>query len=191
MAGCGSEQETYKKEAKAFCDVHNPEHWKEFAKTGSMADLEKELNSRIDKAVKSKAFKDILVQLDQVGFVRELYPTAQAKISALIGENWECPYYRAFYSLSFERQPEGAAAGDIDKDAVVVGIDAQGNYTVNSMELMDNAPQTLKDAIKTVAATSPPNVVVKTQENTPKEALDSALRVLFDMGIERTKIVSP
>ena len=110
VAGCGSEQETYKQEAQAFCEVHNPENWKAFAKTGSQAELEKELKRRIGKVVKSKAFNDILVQLDQVEFVRELYPAAQAKISALIGEKWVCPYYQAFYSLSFERQPDGTAA---------------------------------------------------------------------------------
>jgi biopolymer transport protein ExbD len=129
--------------------------------------------------------------LDKVEFMRELYPTAQTKISKLTDEKWECPYYQEFYSVSFERQPGEAVTTDIDKDTVVIHIDAQGNYTVNSMELMDNEAQTLKDAVKTVAATSPPKVVVKTETNTPKVALDSALHVLYEMGVKKTQIVTP
>ena len=56
---------------------------------------------------------------------------------------------------------------------------------------MDNKPETLKDAIKTVAATSPPKVVVKTEENTPKDSLDSALRVLYEMGVKKSSIITP
>jgi len=188
---CGSEQATYKQEAKAFCEVHNPENWKDFAKTGSPGDLETELNKRIDKVVKTKAFKGVVAELNKVEFMRELYPTAQTKISELIGEKWECPYYQEFYSVSFERQPGEVMTTEIDKDTVVIGIDAQGNYTVNSMELMDNEPQTLKDAIKTVAATTPPKVVVKTSENTPKSALESALEALAEMGVKKARIITP
>jgi hypothetical protein len=135
---CSSEQAKYKKEAKAFCEVHNPNNWKEFAKTGSPDELQKELETRIDKVVKTKAFKDIIAELNQVEFMRELYPTAQTKISELTGEKWECPYYQEFYSVSFERRPGEAVTTDIDKDTVVIHIEGQGNYTVNSMELMDN-----------------------------------------------------
>ena len=191
--GCNPEQENYKKEAAAFCEVHNPENWRAFAKTGSPGELQKELNSRIDQVVKTTAFKKIVAELNQVEFMRKLYPTAQSKISKLIGRQWECPYYKEFYTITFERLPKDTITTDIDKDkdVVVIGIDAKGNYTVNSMELMDNAPETLKDAIKMVAATSPPKVVVKTEENTPKDSLDSALRVLYGMGVKHTSIISP
>lgn len=188
---CGQKQATYKQEAKAFCEVHNPENWKEFAKNGSPDKLAKELNKRIDKVVKTSALKNAIAELSKVEFMRELYPTAQTKISELIGEKWECPYYQEFYSVSFERQPGDAMTTDIDKETVVIGIDAQGNYTVNSMELMDNESQTLKDAIKTVAATTPPKVVVKTMENTPKAALESALSVAAEMGVKKARIITP
>ena len=190
-SGCESQQEILKKDASAFCEIHNPENWTEFAKTGSPAELEKELNKRIDKAIKTKAFKDVVAELNQVEFMRELYPTAQSKISNLIGEKWDCPYYQEFYSVRFERHPAPQSATDFSSDTVVLGIDANGNYTVNSMELMDNKPETLKDAIKTVAATSPPKVVVKTEENTPKDSLDSALRVLYEMGVKKSSIITP
>jgi hypothetical protein len=191
VSACESQQEILKKEANAFCEIHNPENWKEFAKTGSPAELEKELNKRIDKAIKTKALKDVIAELNQVEFMRELYPTAQKKISNLIGENWDCPFYQEFYSVRFERHPAPPSAIYISNDTIVVGIDANGNYTVNSMELMDNKPETLKDAIKTVAATSPPKVVVKTEENTPKESLDSALHVLYEMGVKKSTIITP
>ena len=190
-SGCESQQGILKKEANAFCEIHNPDNWKKFAKTGSPAELEKELNKRIDKTIKTKAFKDIIAELNQVEFMRELYPTAQLKISDLIGEKWDCPFYQEFYSVRFERYPAPPSATDISNDTIVLGIDANGNYTVNSMELMDNKPETLKDAIKTVAATSPPKVVIKTEENTPKESLDSALHVLYEMGVKKFTIITP
>jgi hypothetical protein len=109
-----SDIENHKQEAKDFCEIHNPNNWKEFAKTASPDELEKELEKRVDKVVKTKAFKDIIAELNQVEFMRTLYPAAQTKISELIGEMWECPYYQEFYSVSFERQPGEAVTTDID-----------------------------------------------------------------------------
>ena len=199
VAGCHSQRETYRKEAKAFCDVHNPENWKAFAKTGSLEQLPTELNHRIHKVVHTEAFKNIVAELNQIRFLRQLYPGAQTKITQLTGEQWDCSYYQAFYSVKFERISDdtvtavhnSAATAKDDKNVIVVGIDTQGNYTVNSMELMDNSPQTLQQAIKTVAASTKPYVIISKVSLTPNSALNAALKVLQQMGISNVTIVTP
>jgi biopolymer transport protein ExbD len=189
-AACNSKQDTYRQEAKAFCEVHNPNNWKEYANAPGSVDLQKEVNRRVSEVIHTREFKQIVADLDKIQFARELYGAAQRKISALTGEPWDCPYYQQFYAVSFEQK--GTSVPDLgDKNTVVVSIDNNGNYTVNTMELMNNEQDTLKQAILKVAATPPPKVIVKTSENTPKEAIDAVMNTLHDLGVKNATLVTP
>jgi hypothetical protein len=189
--GCTANVENLKQEAAAFCGVYDPRNWKEFEDQAGAVDLEKELNKRIGQVIKSDEFKQIISELEQVEYARDLYVTAQTKISALIGEKWDCTYFQEFYAISFVSHSDSFGFDYEDGNVVIVAIDGAGNFTVNSMELMDNKPETLKQGIKTVAASQQPKVIIKTTESTPKEALDVAMNTLHSMGVENTTVITP
>lgn len=127
ILACGSIQDTHRREAREFCKLHNPEHWREFSKSASPVELQTALKAKINSVVKTKAFRQIITELEQVRILRALYTTAQSKISQLTGESWNCPDYIAFYSVSFlgmhkENEPEEIIEGN-----VIVGVDENGH----------------------------------------------------------------
>ena len=190
LAGCKSKLDVYKEEAQQFCEVHNPSEWKAHVKKTGETNVKEELDRRVNSVVITEEFKKIVDELNKVEFMRELYSTAQAEISKLIQDKWECVYYREFYTVRFERSQGDMAAQPSEEGLITIVIDADGNITISSMELMDNQLETLRQGIETIATESPPKIVIKTRENTPKSTLNGVTGLLYKMGVRKATIIS-
>jgi biopolymer transport protein ExbD len=187
--GCTTNDKNYEDEAIAFCEAHNPLNWVAYQNRADAVDLKKALDKRLSQVIESDEFNKIINALDQVVFSRQLYPTAQSKISALIGKDWECKYYQAFYAIDFVQYPTPL---DSDSDAaVILAIDDAGNFSVNAMKLIDNRVDTLKRGIVMAASASPPKVIIQTSPSAPKEALNAALDLLRKLKVKKVSIITP
>jgi len=123
---------TYRKEAKAFCNLHNPAPWNDYIKSHTLGELRHQLNIGIKKAVHSWDFLAIISELDAARFDRNPYPEAQQKISRLIGEKWECPFYQQFYAEIYEPRHQKEleyVTDDMSKTLEYSREEAEKDYT--------------------------------------------------------------
>ncbi|MCI0505106.1 MAG: hypothetical protein L0Z73_03250, partial [Gammaproteobacteria bacterium] len=56
--------ETHKKEAAAFCEIYNPQNWKEYPKNTSLEEFNAELAKRISAIVVTEEFRSIFIKFN-------------------------------------------------------------------------------------------------------------------------------
>ena len=130
---CGSTNESLKKEAYAYCEIYNLDNW-DFSKYSDAWALQNELSKRIKSTVKSKEITQILDQFASDHSHLDFHAYMETELSKLIGEKWDCPAHKKFYSRS-NAQTSGETTTIVTTDQssnpandneVVVWIDKDG-----------------------------------------------------------------
>ena len=151
---CGSTNESLKKEAYAYCEIYNLDNW-DFSKYSDAWALQNELSKRIKSTVKSKEITQILDQFASDHSHLDFHAYMETELSKLIGEKWDCPAHKKFYSRS-NAQTSGETTTIVTTDQssnpandneVVVWIDKDGNYYINSSDTAISDSFSLKEAL--------------------------------------------
>ncbi len=133
LQGCFGETklESVQKDAAAFCEIHNLNSWQAFFSQQPAginevdSGLYDELDSRIEKVIKTSELSGVITELNQVQWRKQLYPTAIEKISKLIKEDWECSYYEEFYSIKAEKVSDFKQA-----ETLTINISGEGLISI-------------------------------------------------------------
>ncbi|WP_157678092.1 hypothetical protein [Oleiphilus messinensis] len=105
IVGCDNDHlEVIRADAHTFCEIHNPTNWKSYSENNSIEHLDQELSKRIESSLKTHEMKSVVAELSNIQFFKELYPAAKEKITALIQSEWNCEYYKMFYSITFTNE---------------------------------------------------------------------------------------
>ncbi|GAA3936853.1 hypothetical protein [Litoribacillus peritrichatus] len=158
LQGCFGETklESLQKDATAFCEVHNLNSWQEFFSQQPAginevdSGLYDELDSRIEKVIKTSEFSEVITELNQVQWRKQLYPTVAEKISKLIKEDWECSHYEEFYSIKAEKVSNFKQAETLSIEISgegLISISLATPQQVEMTELYDSLKQVLREQV--------------------------------------------
>jgi len=145
LGACDSKQETFKREASAFCDVHKMEHWKDYKNTGSFLDFQDELVKRINKVLVTDEFRDIFKRLSEDDSRPDPYLFFQTEIKKLTGAAWDCPEVQAIWSVKWNKASEQSIDGQ-ESPAVSIEIKGNGDYLLNQKRIAAKN----KDALQSI-----------------------------------------
>ena len=96
---CGTTNDTLKKEAYAYCEIYNLNNW-DFSKYPDAWALQNALSKRIKSTVKSKEIIQLLDKFAGDHGHLDFHAYMETELSKLIGEKWDCPAHKKFYSRS-------------------------------------------------------------------------------------------
>jgi hypothetical protein len=159
--GCAPKANLHIQEAAALCDVYNPDNWKDFSQKQevSYSELLSELANRISQVIVTPEFRNIFKELSETSYSPDMnvYTFYQERISKLTGTEWNCPFAKDFYSVEWKSEPSTPESrirleqkGDDAKNSgneVVVWIDKDGNYYIDSDDTGILDTSSLKDAL--------------------------------------------
>jgi hypothetical protein len=194
VVGCSSKTETYKKEAEAFCNVHNPENWRDYKNTGSYFEFQDELVKRISKVVVSEEFRNIFKKLSEDDSRPDAYSFYKTEIEKLTGEEWNCPYAKDFYSVEWKSehitpgQPTSAAS-DGETEELVIRLEQNGDYIINSEKVAAQDSEKIDQLLKEFLNKNP-KVKIITADGVSKEQLLEAMDKLSHLGVTHVSIVT-
>ena len=80
----------YKAEAHAFCEVFNPDKWKDTPADAQPAEIQQMLSDRLAVAVHSEKMKDIVKTIPTIP-MNLRYKYVMENVSAVTGETFSCP----------------------------------------------------------------------------------------------------
>lgn len=107
VAGCATQKAPANPllaDAEAFCEVYQPQHWRDQDPELGLFELETLAQQQLREVLRTEQFKDLIITLDEVNHYRELYPTAKSEIERLIGTEWNCPAYQQFFDIESRKQ---------------------------------------------------------------------------------------
>ena len=151
---CGSTNDSSKKEAYAYCEIYNFDNW-DFSKYPDAWALQIELSKRIKSTVTSKEITQMLDNFASDHSQLDFHAYMETELSKLIGEKWACPAHKKFYSRS-NAQTSGETTTTIvtdqssapaNENEVVVWIDKDGNYYINSSDTAISDSFSLKESL--------------------------------------------
>jgi hypothetical protein len=185
--GCSerrNERQSYLDDAGAFCAVHESNKWAEVSPEMSIDAFNKLVMERELESVKTQRFKDLVKQLGEVGFYRELYPTAKREIEAITGTEWNCPPYEAFTSITVQREPSELLSSDAHPDILVT---PSGDFFLDHQPL-DLQSDQLKQFIANRGSNSP--VIIKLEDGVGDEALEPLFRAFAELEVQDISVIS-
>lgn len=105
LAACSSakpNQETFREEAEAFCEVHSIDYWKESGRLeelNALGPTEKQIRliQEIRSTIDSEEMERVIYEEAQTLSADEFYPYLQEELPKLTGRPFECPEINAFY----------------------------------------------------------------------------------------------
>lgn len=99
LMGCEKKEPAvdYKAEASAFCEVFNPEKWKDLPADTQPAQIQQMLADRLTAAVKSEKMKDIVKTIPTIP-TNLRYKYVEESVSALTGEAFDCPGMKDYFN---------------------------------------------------------------------------------------------
>lgn len=149
LSACSSKQETFKREAAAFCEVHKMEHWKNYKNTGSYSDFQSELVKRIRKVLVSNEFSDMFKRLSEDDSRPDPYQFFQTEIKKLTGEDWDCPEVQAIWSVKWTNE-SGEVLGEQQPARLSIEMENNGDYLLNHQRIKAKN----KNALQSILAQS-------------------------------------
>ncbi|WP_027328859.1 hypothetical protein [Marinimicrobium agarilyticum] len=95
-------QDTFQKEAEAFCQVHSIDYWKGNGRLEPLNELsptekQSRLNREIRSTINSKEMERVIYEEAQTLSADEFYPYLQREVPKLTGRPFKCPAIKAFY----------------------------------------------------------------------------------------------
>ena len=99
LSGCAKKESVadYKSEAKALCEVFNPEKWENMPKDLTPVQIQQKLADGIEAAVHSDKMKEVIQTIPKIP--AELrYKYIVESVSALTGEPYSCPGLEDYFS---------------------------------------------------------------------------------------------
>lgn len=87
----------YKSEAHAFCEVFNPDNWKDTPADAQPAEIQQMLADRLAAAVHSEKMKDIVKTIPTIS-MNLRYKYVVESVSALTGETFSCPGMEDYFN---------------------------------------------------------------------------------------------
>ncbi|AZZ92456.1 hypothetical protein EUZ85_17710 [Hahella sp. KA22] len=113
QSACATNKTIHSTEARDFCEAHNPERWEKYWREGGAESTEsyyQQLASEIKSSIKTDEFRRIFK--DQLEIppdeYRKQYPNDyvyyKEKISALLGEEWDCEYLKYHYVYELKEE---------------------------------------------------------------------------------------
>lgn len=186
--GCSdrrNELQSYLDDAGAFCSVHESNKWADVSREMSIEAFNELVMERQLESVKTQRFKDLVKQLGEVRFYRELYPTAKREIEAITGTEWNCPPYEAFTSLTLQREPsESLISSDAHPD---IQVTSSGDF------FLDHQPLDLQsDQLRAFIAErgSESSLIIKLEKGVGDETLEPLFRALSDLKVSQVSVIS-
>ncbi len=181
LLGCNDPKLSYNKEAKIFCDLHKTENWEGGARRATNAELKVILDRKISEVAFSKKFEEIINDLDKIKFLKKLYSGAQEKIRTLTGEQWECPEYKEFYSVKFERITPKIKPKN---NSLTINISSSGEVIVNG-ELMKNiTTEEFNKILTPMKLKSPVSVAITINKGASRVILNQVMQALKNTEVE-------
>jgi hypothetical protein len=178
------ERQSYLEDAEAFCAVHESNKWADVSREMSIDAFNKLVMARELESVKTQRFKDLVKQLGEVEFYRELYPTAKREIEAITGTEWNCPPYEAFTSITVQREPSELLSSDAHPDILVT---SSGDFFLDHQPL-DLQSDQLKQFIANRDSDSP--VIIKLEDGVGDEALEPLFRAFAELEVQDISVIS-
>jgi biopolymer transport protein ExbD len=190
--GCAPQSNIHTQEAAAFCEIYNPQNWKDFPENASLEEFNDELAKRISAIVVTEEFRKIFKLFNDERHPN-FYHSVKQQISELVGQEWDCLYFRNFYikprkeiQISIDGISEVAP---LEKGKeVVVSIDSDGKLYVDSNPLVNSNANTLVKAIQITATTDKPKIVVRVDSGAPHQAFITVIDAANQLGINKLSI---
>ncbi len=184
--GCSKATLLYDQEAKVFCDLHDVENWEGGARRASNAELKSILDQKVSEVKFSNEFQKIINDLDEIKFVKKLYPSAQEKIQAFTGELWECPAYKEFYSVKFERITPKI---EPKQSSLIINISASGDVVVNDSLVRNTTGIEFNKVISSLELQSPVSATITVDKGAPEEILNQIMEALKNTDVEKLAVI--
>jgi biopolymer transport protein ExbD len=191
-----SDVEKHKQEAKDLCEVYNPDNWVEFFKSSnpSTTEIYSEIGKRIRKVATTDDFKAIYQDIYDK-YHPDVYNFTKERVSKLIGEKWECDYYRNFY---FPRKEIVLDIDAVDKktnpllkrNEIKVLIDSEGKLYINSDEALSPDKALIRKSIGNQPNYKQANIVIYADAKAPQQSFVSVVSTLSEMGFRKVSIAT-
>lgn len=186
--GCTSqegERQSYLDDAGAFCAVHESEEWADIPGDISADAFNRLVISRQLESVTTQRFRELINQLGEIQFYRELYPTAKREIEAITSAEWDCPPYAAFTTLTV--QPEEAKPSELLSLRSDILVTSSGDLFLDQQPL-DLESDQLKEFITARESDGP--LVIRLEKGVGDEALDPLFRILAELKVTDVSVIS-
>ena len=187
LIGCIESLRTYSQEAQLYCNLHKIESWKDFPRDASLDDFIKEYDKRVSAVGFSSEFKEVIRDIDKIIFLKNLYPGAKAKISALTGEPWDCPAYQEFHHVEYEKVDPEETMG-IGKP-LRIEISSSGAVVINDGLLVNITAEEINKVISSLGLKSPVSASVTVYYDAPEEILNQVMHALKETEVEDLVII--
>lgn len=174
-------------DAETFCKLHDPANWQGLPSDMSMADFGGRLKARLDKEIETDQFKALVTKLDNIEHLRDIYPEAKAGIEALTQKPWDCPVYKAYYSVSITPNSDQGGKEAVGNEVHIV-ISKDGKYLLNDKVLDLSSEESLRARILT--RSNPVKLVVHMESGVKDELLAPLFNSLAPLGIEDVTVLS-
>jgi hypothetical protein len=180
---CASNQEIYINEAQAFCEIHNPEQWKDRVNYSAQENFDY-LSERIRSVVKSEGFLQIFDKLSQQGYA-DFYRAIQPQISRLVGEEWQCEHAKSFYALQWVRQGETSGSEKV----TIIAITGKGTVEINGKIFPTSEDAVYKAELAAVAKTKDSKILLKVPAGTDSKRLEQFLKPMRELKIKKLSVL--
>jgi biopolymer transport protein ExbD len=179
-------------EAINFCNVYDPEDWRNFKNTGLYFEFQDELVKRISKIVVTAEFRNIFEKLAEDDSRPYPYTFYKTEIEKLTGEKWNCPHAKDFYSVQWKSEPSTsrqATSEASDIDELIIRLEQNGDYVINSKKVAAQNSEKIDQLLRELI-TSTPKVKVISADGVSKEQLLDALQKLSQLRVTNVSVVT-
>ena len=153
-AACGVSDTSLKKQAYQYCDIYNPKNW-DSSQYKDAWELQRAISKKIQSTIKSKQILHILDVYASDHKIVDFHQYMETELSKLIGEKWDCPAHKKFFTPSenvatteIKNSAESKASTNAQNgEEVVIWIDKDGNYYINSSDKAIKDAKLLKDEL--------------------------------------------
>jgi hypothetical protein len=195
-SACASDIEKHKLEAKNLCEVYNPDNWVDFFEISnpSVTDIYSEIGKRIRNIATTEEFKAIYQDIRD-NYQPDVYNFTKSRVSKLIGEEWECEYYRNFY---FPRKEIVLNIDAVDhvtnpllvRNEIIVAIDADGKLYINSDDPITPDKENITKSILNQPDHKQANIIIYADSNAPHQSFVTIIATLNEMGFNKMSIAT-
>jgi len=195
LTACSQDTATNKQllinDANVFCEIHGLQHWKETPPDNAASqELNQMIRKRVLNVLETDEFRKVVIEMESVEHFSQIYPQAKSKVEKIIGQSWDCPAYKEFYSLTFTSIDggEGLKVNNYKLGEVDIFITKDGKY------LYKNKPIKLTtEALKSILVQdNAPKVelVVELEKGTSKILLEPLYQAAYQLEVKAISVIS-
>ncbi len=193
LSGCSLDSAAYKKEAEAFCGVYDPDSWSDFPKDATIDDFNVELSNRIHAAISTDEFRAIFEGISE-RYIPDTDAYIRAEISALIGDEWDCPHFKGIYAVqgitgSPDRLTRGAGGEVPPSSEVMIRIDGTGEVSINGIALYTQDSASIADLLDAQMKTGAESVLITVPEGIADSKIRPVLDAAASLGIRKISMI--